>query len=78
MEIEEQKAKEEEQKIADFMAALPEDELESYYARAKALVIREHGEVKFGRETLIRLKLDDMIRDKLPNDELPEIETSED
>lgn len=61
--IEEQQAAEREQVVA-FLETLPEASLKKLEQEAAQLVYEEHGDVKHGREILVRLKVEELIRNQ--------------
>jgi hypothetical protein len=68
----EQRTREENQQIEEVQASLSAETLEVLRQEAGQRVAQEYGKVEFGQQTLIRLKMEEMIREryviKLEND----------
>src|SRR5207247_9442120 len=61
-ELEEKRLEEEGKRIDEVKASLSAEELDAISQEASQLIEQEHGLVRFGRETLIQLKVRDRIR----------------
>jgi hypothetical protein len=62
--VQEQRTKEEEQQLEDLQASLSTETLEHLRQEATQLISQEYGKVQFGEQTLIRLKMEEMIRER--------------
>jgi hypothetical protein len=62
--VQEQRTKEEDQQLEDIQASLSTETLERLRQEATQLIAQEHGKVQFGEQTLIRLKMEEMIRER--------------
>jgi hypothetical protein len=60
----EQRTREENQQIEEVQASLSSETLEALRQEATQLVAQEYGKVEFGEQTLIRLKMEEMIRER--------------
>jgi hypothetical protein len=60
----EQRAREENQQIEEVQASLPIETLEALRQEATERVAQEYGKVEFGKQTLIRLKMEELIRER--------------
>jgi hypothetical protein len=60
----EQRTREENQQIEEAQASLSAETLEALRQEATQLVAQEYGKVEFGKQTLIRLKMEEMIRER--------------
>ncbi len=60
----EQRTREENQQIVEVQASLSTETLEALRQEATQLVAQEYGKVEFGEQTLIRLKMEEMIRER--------------
>jgi hypothetical protein len=56
--------REENQQIEEVQASLPPETLEALRQEATKLVAQEYGKVEFGEQTLIRLKMEELIRER--------------
>ena len=54
----------EQQQLDDFFASLPAAEQQYLQQHAAVLVAQEHGEVSYGHATLIRFKVEELIRER--------------
>jgi len=59
---EQQRMEEERQQIDDAKALLPPETLEELYREAKRLIERESPGLKFGKELMIRVKLNELVK----------------
>ena len=57
-----QRVSEEGKQIEEIKASLDPEELKVLNEKASQLIELEHGTLKFGRETLIQIKLNELIR----------------
>jgi len=62
--VREQRTKEEDQQLEDIQASLSTEILERLRQEATQLIAQEYGKVQFGEQTLIRLKMEEMIRER--------------
>ncbi len=62
LQLEEKRLEEEGKRIDEVKASLSAEELDALSQEASQLIEQEHGLVRFGRETLIQLKVRDRIR----------------
>ena len=62
--VQEQRTKEEDQQLEDIQASLSAETLESLRQEATQLIVQEYGKVQFGEQTLIRLKMEELIRER--------------
>jgi hypothetical protein len=60
--VDQHRQEEEVRRIEEVRASLPPSELEALREEATRIVEQEHGPVKFGRDTFIRLKVMELIR----------------
>jgi Helix-turn-helix domain len=60
----EQQLKAEQQQLDDIFASLPAAEQQYLQQHAAVLVAQEHGEVSYGHATLIRFKVEELIRER--------------
>ncbi len=60
--LEEKRLEEERKQIDEVKASLSQEEFDTLYQEANRLVENEHGLVRFGRETLIQIKVRELIR----------------
>ena len=60
----EHRTREENQQIEEVQASLPPETLEALRQEATTLVGQEYGKVEFGEQTLIRLKMEELIRER--------------
>ena len=58
---EEQRIGQEQEKIKRIRAALPSEELEEITQEALKILQEEHSNITFGREILLRLKVDELL-----------------
>ncbi len=59
---EQRQIEEERRWVQHVKTSLPEEKLKSLHQEAIPLVEQEHGHITFGQETLVRLKLEELIR----------------
>ena len=62
--VQEQRTKEEDQQLEDLQTSLPAETLEGLRQEATQLIAQEYGKVQFGEQTLIRLKMEELIRER--------------
>jgi hypothetical protein len=62
--VPQQRTKEEDQQLEDIQASLSAETLEGLRQEATQLIAQEHGKVQFGEQTLIRLKMEELIRER--------------
>jgi hypothetical protein len=62
--VQEQRTKEEDQQLEDIRASLSAETLEGLRQEATQLIAQEYGKVQFGEQTLIRLKMEELIRER--------------
>ena len=62
--VQEQRTKVEDQQLEDIQASLSTETLERLRQEATQLIAQEYGKVQFGEQTLIRLKMEEMIRER--------------
>ena len=67
LQLEEKRLEEEGKRIDEVKASLSAEELDALSQEASQLIEQEHGLVRFGRETLIQLKVRDRIRARYLN-----------
>jgi hypothetical protein len=60
----EQRTREENQQIEEVQASLPAETLEALRQEAAEYVTQEYGKVEFGEQTLIRLRMEALIRER--------------
>jgi Helix-turn-helix domain len=60
--LEEKRIEEQEKQIDEVKASLSQEEFDTLYQKASHLVENEHGQVRFGKETLIQIKVRELIR----------------
>ena len=60
----EQRTREENQQIEEIQASLSTETLEALRQEATQCVAQEYGKVEFGEQTLIRLKMEELIRER--------------
>jgi len=60
----EQRTREENQQIEEVQASLPAETLEALRQEATERVVQEYGKVEFGEQTLIRLKMEELIHER--------------
>jgi hypothetical protein len=60
----EQRTKEENQQLEEIQASLSADILEGLRQEATQFIAQEYGKVEFGEQTLIRLKMEELIRER--------------
>jgi hypothetical protein len=59
---EEEQNRDEERQVEEIKASLSHEQLETLSRDAAALIEREHGQIRFGRDTLLNIKINDLIR----------------
>jgi hypothetical protein len=62
--VQEQLTKEEDQQLEDIQASFSTETLERLRQEATQLIVQEYGKVQFGEQTLIRLKMEELIRER--------------
>jgi hypothetical protein len=62
--VQEQRTKEEDQQLEDIRASLSAETLEGLRQEATQLIAQEYGKVQFGEQTLIRLKIEELMRER--------------
>jgi len=62
--LQERQQEDEEKRIDEIRRSLPADEMEKLSLEATQMVAEEHGNLRFGRETLIQIKIRELIRRK--------------
>jgi hypothetical protein len=62
--MQEQRTKEEGRQLEGIQASLSAETLEGLRQEATQLIAQEHGKVQFGEQTLIRLKMEELIRER--------------
>jgi hypothetical protein len=62
--VQEQRTKEENQQLEEIQASLSADILEGLRQEATQFIAQEYGKVEFGEQTLIRLKMEELIRER--------------
>ena len=60
--LKERKQEQQEKRIDEIRGSLSSDEIEKLTLEASQLVADEHGNLRFGRETLIQIKIRELIR----------------
>jgi len=60
--LEEKRREEQGKEIDEVKASLSQEEVATLYQEASRLVENEHGQVRFGKETLIQIKVRELIR----------------
>ena len=60
----EQRTREENQQIEEVQASLPAETLKALRQEATEYIAQEYGKVEFGEQTLIRLKMEELIRER--------------
>jgi hypothetical protein len=60
----EQRMKEENQQLEEIQASLSTETLEGLRQEATQFIAQEYGKVEFGEHTLIRLKMEELIRER--------------
>jgi hypothetical protein len=60
--LQEKQQEDEEKRIDDIRRSMPPAEMEKLAIEATRLVEQEHGDLRFGRETLIQIKIRELIR----------------
>ena len=60
--LEEKRLEEQGKQIDEVKASLAQEEVDILYQEASRLVEQEHGQVRFGRETLVQIKVRELIR----------------
>ena len=58
------RTKEENQKLEEIQASLSAETLEGLRQEATQFIAQEYGKVEFGEQTLIRLKMEELIRER--------------
>lgn len=62
--VQEQRMKEENQHLEEIQASLSTETLEGLRQEATQFIAQEYGKVEFGEQTLIRLKMEELIRER--------------
>jgi hypothetical protein len=62
--VQEQCTKEEDRQLEAIQASLSVETLEGLWQEATQLIAQEYGKVQFGEQTLIRLKMEELIRER--------------
>jgi hypothetical protein len=62
--MQEQRTKEENQQLEEIQASLSTETLEGLRQEATQFIAQEYGKVEFGEQTLIRLKMEELIRER--------------
>jgi hypothetical protein len=62
--VQEQCTKEEDRQLEAIQASLSVETLEGLWQEATQLIAQEYGKVQFGEQTLIRLKIEELMRER--------------